>query len=379
MKRVVLSIAVLVIFGGMLGAQQKGANISFEKEVHDFGKMKEDGGTVTYKFEYTNTGDAPLVITNVKASCGCTSPTWTQQPVMPGQKGFVSAEFDPRNRPGIFNKSIFVESNSVSKQRVVLRITGDVIPREKTVEDYYPKTIGGLRLESNHFAFVKVYNDQIKTDTLKIYNSSKSELKVQIKGAPAYLNLRPVPAVLKPGEKGYILGDFDGKKANDWGFITARVNLLINGNEEPNNYITISAKIEEDFSKLTKDELKNAPVIDFKEKIFDFGKTTSQKEIEHFFEFTNTGKSDLIIRKIRTTCGCTTVAPEKTVLKPGESSSFKTIFSPGSRKGVQRKSIYVITNDPKNPEVRLMINGEILADNQKADNAKGKFTEEMDE
>lgn len=361
MKKIILSVLSIVVFVGFLNAQQKNATISFEKEIHDFGKIKEDGGKVEYKFIYTNTGSTPLIITNVKASCGCTSPTWTEKPVMPGQKGFVSAVFDPRNRPGNFNKSIFVESNS-ENGRKVLRITGEVLAREKTVQDFYPKKIGDLRLESNHFAFVKVYSNQIKKDTFKIINESDSKLEVTFENLPDYLSLSVVPKVLKPGQKGIVVGEYDGSKANDWGFITARVNMLHNGESVTGGRITISAKIEEDFSQLSEKELANAPKIKFESTTFDFGKTTSKDKVEHVFKFTNEGKTDLKIHKIKSTCGCTTVAPEKTVIKPGESSSFTAIFNPGSRKGKQRKSIYIITNDPKNSNLRLMISGELLSE-----------------
>ena len=359
MKRLILSLITVVAIISLANAQQKGAYISFEKEVHDFGKIKEDDGKVEYKFIFTNTGNAPLILNKVKASCGCTSPTWTEKPIMPGEKGFVSAVFDPRNRPGNFNKSIFVETNT-DKGRNILRITGDVIAREKTVEDYYPKALGELRLETNHFAFVRVYNDQVKKDTLKIYNSSDSNMEVSFNNVPKYVDLKVVPSVLKPGAKGYVLGTYDGEIVNDWGFVSDRVQVLINGESGNRQYLTISAKIEEDFSRLTEKELENAPKISFEDESFNFGKTASSDKIEHDFKFTNTGKSDLIIRKIRSTCGCTTVAPEKTTIKPGESSSFKAIFNPGSRKGTQTKSIYVISNDPKNSSVRLSIRGEIL-------------------
>jgi len=358
MKKLAISLFSILLFSGFIIAQQNSANISFEKEVHDFGKIKEDGGKVEYEFSFVNTGGSPLIITNVKASCGCTSPTWTEKPVMPGQKGFVKAVFNPVRRPGNFNKSIFVETNS-TKERTILRITGEVLPRVKTVSDYYPKTMGDLRLETNHMAFVKVYNNQVKIDTLKIINTSDSKMQIALENVPAYLKLTPVPEVLKPGEKGYLIGEYDGAKVNDWGFVTARVLIKMNNVLDKKHTITISAKIEEDFSHLTKQEFINAPKIVFQEKTFNFGETDYGKKVEHTYSFTNEGKSDLHIRKIRSTCGCTTVAPEKTIIKPGETSSFKVIFNPGSRTGTQRKSIYVISNDPKKSNERLMITGNV--------------------
>lgn len=372
MKRLFISVVFVLISISFLNAQQKGAFISFEKETHDFGKIKESDGKVEYKFEFTNTGNSPLIINKVKASCGCTSPTWTEKPIMPGQKGYVSAVFDPRNRPGNFNKSIYVETNT-EKAKIVLRITGEVQAREKTVNDYYPKQLSDqsqLRLETNHFAFVTVYNDQIKKDTLKIYNSSDSDMKITFKNIPEYLKLEAKPAVLKAGEKGYIIGIYDGAKVKDWGFVTSKVKVFINGKSDDKDYITISAKVEENFSNLTEKEMANAPQIAFEDISYFFGKTKSKDKIEHDFKFKNEGKSDLIIRKIRSTCGCTTVAPEKKVIKPGESSSLKVIFDPGNRKGIQNKSIYVINNDPKKSNVRLIIKGEIITDQKQDLNRK---------
>jgi hypothetical protein len=280
---------------------------------------------------------------------------------MPGEKGFVKAAFDPRNRPGNFNKSIIITTNTINKSQVILRIMGEVLPREKTIEDYYPKTIGALRLQSNHLPFTRVYNNQVKIDTLKIYNASDQILKLSFQNVPEYLKLKVSPDELRPKEKGFIIGEYDGRKVNDWGFIVDRVSMLINGENISGNSITISAKVEEDFSHLTVKEKENAPKIEFEEKNFNFGKVPfSQKQVEKEFVFKNTGKRDLIIRKIRTTCGCTTTNLEKKVLKPGESSSFNAVFKFGSRKGMQRKTIYVISNDPSNPEERLTISVEIV-------------------
>src|SRR5690554_2298404 len=73
-------LAVLILLGLAADAQNTKAQLSFEKKVHDFGSIKEEGGTVAYTFEFTNTGQMPLVIHNVRASCGCTTPEWTRTP-----------------------------------------------------------------------------------------------------------------------------------------------------------------------------------------------------------------------------------------------------------------------------------------------------------
>lgn len=101
--------------------------IKFKTESHDFGKI-EDGVQAVYTFEFTNTGTAPVVISNAQASCGCTTPDWTKEPVMPGKSGKVTASFNSQGRPGSFSKTVTVISNSETPQ-IVLSIKGEVSPK----------------------------------------------------------------------------------------------------------------------------------------------------------------------------------------------------------------------------------------------------------
>jgi hypothetical protein len=277
---------------------------------------------------------------------------------MPGEKGYLKATFDPINRPGNFNKSIIVRTNA-QKSNTLLRIRGEVVPKERTLADKYPRKMGPLRLKSNHLPFVTVKNTEKKVDSLQIINDSDKIIDVTFTGVPAYLELKTVPDKLMPGQKGIIRGEFDGTTVNDWGFMVERVTVKINGESVPHNSLAYSAKVVEDFSNMTAEQKANAPHVEFENTTYDFGKAEQKESVAHVFKFTNTGNSDLIIRKIRATCGCTAVEPEKSVIPPGESSSFKAIFHIGNRTGAQRKTIYFISNDPDNSTVRLTMKGDV--------------------
>ena len=106
--------------------------IKFKTESHDFGKV-EEGVQAAYTFEFTNTGTAPVVISNAQASCGCTTPDWTKEPVMPGKTGKVMASFNSQGRPGNFSKTVTVISNSETPQ-IVLSIKGEVNPKAAVAE-----------------------------------------------------------------------------------------------------------------------------------------------------------------------------------------------------------------------------------------------------
>ena len=112
--------------------------IKFKNESHDFGKI-EDGVQATHTFEFTNTGTAPVVISNAQASCGCTTPDWSKEPIMPGKTGKVTASFNSQGRPGNFSKTVTVISNSETPQ-IVLSIKGEVNSKgaEKSAESATP-------------------------------------------------------------------------------------------------------------------------------------------------------------------------------------------------------------------------------------------------
>lgn len=118
-----------MLFSVLLFSQQgRGPQLTWKKTVHDFGQIKEVDGEQWVNFEFTNTGDATLFITQVVPSCGCTSTDWSKEPIAPGAKGFVKGSYNPAGRPGKFNKSITVTSNEFQPTSVI-RMTGEVIPR----------------------------------------------------------------------------------------------------------------------------------------------------------------------------------------------------------------------------------------------------------
>jgi hypothetical protein len=363
MKRVTSGILVLIMLGmiNLTFAQGKKAYIEFDKTIHDYGTIKESDGKAECTFTFKNTGGEPLVITGVKPNCGCTSPEWSKEPVAPGKTGFIKAAYDPANRPGVFNKNINVTSNA-ENSTIILRIKGDVVAREATLEDKFPIELGELRMTTNHVAMQQVYTTQIKNDTMKIYNTSDKPLKVGFQQVPNHIKIKADPETVKPKGQSNVIISYDASKNNDWGFVIDRIPLVINDNFDPkarDNRITISAEITEDFSKLSSEDLKKAPKIEFENKVFDFGTIKEGDSPSSEFKFKNTGKSDLVIRKVKATCGCTAVEPATKVISPGATSKIDVTFRSRGKKGVQNKTVTVITNDPENPTVSLKVSGNV--------------------
>ncbi len=110
-------------------ANPNGPKFAFTgEETHDFGTIKE-GPVAEYVFEFKNTGKEPLIIQSASASCGCTTPEWPKEPILPGKKGKITVHYNTQGRPGPFTKTVFITSNAVSdKERYELYIKGTVTP-----------------------------------------------------------------------------------------------------------------------------------------------------------------------------------------------------------------------------------------------------------
>jgi len=100
--------------------------MKFEKESHDFGKIKT-GDKTTYDFKFTNTGNAPLIITDAVATCGCTKPEWPKTPVKPGENGVIHVTFNSIGKKGLQDKMITVTANTKPPQNMV-HLIGEVTP-----------------------------------------------------------------------------------------------------------------------------------------------------------------------------------------------------------------------------------------------------------
>lgn len=104
--------------------------LSFEKEIYEFPKTISEGERVSYSFKFTNTGKSDLIISDARAECGCTIPTFSKEPIPPGGKGKIDVEYNSEGRGGgIHEKAVTVTSNSIPKTRV-LRIKVNVNPKQ---------------------------------------------------------------------------------------------------------------------------------------------------------------------------------------------------------------------------------------------------------
>ena len=124
MKKIILLLMMLASL--VAYAQQVQPEIKFDKTVHNFGTFSEKTPVQTAVFAFTNIGKAPLIINQAIASCGCTIPSYTKEPIMPGEKGTVKVTYNGKGKfPGHFKKSITIRTNG-KVEMVRLYIEGDM-------------------------------------------------------------------------------------------------------------------------------------------------------------------------------------------------------------------------------------------------------------
>ncbi|MEZ0007969.1 hypothetical protein ABH942_003355 [Flavobacterium sp. 28YEA47A] len=130
MMKKILSLFAVMMFG-VSAMAQTGPKIEFKEETIDYGTVTKGEDSGLRVFEFKNIGDAPLIINDVKSSCGCTVPTKPQEPIMPGKTGKIEVQYNMN--PGPISKTITVQSNAVNKDSgiIPLRIKGNVIVKEE--------------------------------------------------------------------------------------------------------------------------------------------------------------------------------------------------------------------------------------------------------
>lgn len=123
---ILLSVALLMGVSTAYAQSDKSAKIDAPVAEHDFGVIKEGDGVVSHVFEIKNIGEAPLVITRVLSSCGCTTPSFSKEPIAPGKSGEITVTYNPVGRVYEFQRTISVYSNG-KQGPLVLTIKGEVI------------------------------------------------------------------------------------------------------------------------------------------------------------------------------------------------------------------------------------------------------------
>ena len=342
MKRILFLFSILFVMVLSVQAQPK---ISFDREKQDLGYILwRNPTTVTYAF--TNTGDKPLVISNVTASCGCVNVDWTKQPIPAGGKGAVSAVFDAE-AIGHFYKEVGVYCNA-SPMPIYLEFNGEVTADAKNYSFTHPYGFGSVRLNQQEIILVANTSSKVYTPVLM--------------HLPPYLSAKATPEVLGRGKNGKIVVTLDTDKLPKLGITRTSVYLsrFLGDKVGAENEIPVSIALLPDFSGMTEQQKNNPPQLSLSATQLEFtGLKPTQKKSQNIV-ITNTGKSNLEIQDMQVNSIALGVSLKKTVLKPGESTKMKiTVLAENLSRVKGTPRVLMITNDPAKPSVTIRVKAEL--------------------
>ena len=344
-----------------LVAMSQKAVISFDEKTHDFGKVKEEDGKITHVFDFVNKGTGPLVVSRVQASCGCTTPVWTKEPIEPGKKGTITVIYNPAGRPGGFTKNITVYSNA-SDEQTTLTIHGEVIPKQTGENSAYPVNIGGLLLKAKVVQLNNVDKGKIQTRVLEILNTSKVPVRPSLDNLPAYMTATVLPETLKPNEEGKITFTFNSKNCNQWGPVSDEVYLSLNGAKKfsDDSKIIVVGNVVEDFSKLTLDQKRKSPILEMPVKSINLGAISAGSKETGKLKVSNKGLGMLEIRRIINNNKELMIRTSKNSLASNKSTDIVVkLDTKNLTEGEYKKSFTVQTNDPENSFLIVIVGWKI--------------------
>ena len=355
MKKIVSTLCMALVAVAMMAQQPV---ITFDKTEHDFGKINEDGGRVSTVFTFKNEGMAPLILSNVRASCGCTTPTWTKEPIEPGQTGTITVTYNPNGRPGRFQKTVTITSNASEATKKVF-IKGEVLPKQVKPSSKMTVPVGDLRMKSKSLDLGTIRKGEAAQGELEYTTMTPEAHHVVLltNTSDAYLISQATLEEVKTEEIGKFVFVVDSKKAKSFGPLTATAYVVIDGKKEQSDEykLTITADIEEDFSQMTQEERMQAPILETVADV-ELGSIAAGKTLKGQIPVKNIGVNALQIHRVYSSDESLVFKFGKSV-KSGKKGAINVEINTKDKKpGRYTREILLITNDPKQARKKVILN-----------------------
>ena len=354
MKRF-FSISLIFCLSLSIFAQEK-ISVVFSEKHHDFGSTREEDGAVVTEFTFVNTSPQAIMIKDVRASCGCTTPTYSREPIAPNKEGRISVAFNARGQRGHFNKTVTIQLGTDSDTRTeTLTIGGIVLPTMQASVENYTHNAGDLFFRENALNFGSMVKGGISEKTVEVFNNSDKEQTLSFANVPAYISISLDNAgKIASNQKALVKMVFNSEKAKSWGNISEKIEVKING-KVAGEY-TLNAVVAENFGKITQKGLQDAPVAVLSVKNLNLTTVKIGTKRTSKIELTNSGTLPLVIRDIKTDADYLSVKASRNEVAAGKSVMLYVIVD-ATKLDVFKfhRQVQLITNDPVNPVITLAI------------------------
>lgn len=353
MKKKILLSALLALAAMGASAQRLEAT----SEVIDCGQVLYNH-PATVEFEIKNRGNRAFQISNVRTSCGCAMVDYPKQAIGGGDTFSVKATYDARQM-GHFVKQIGIYTEA-GKKPLMLTIKGNVVEEIVDFSGDYPLHKGDLLADKDNIEFDDVSVGEQPVAKIHIFNHTSQTAKPVIMHLPDYLKASVSPSEIAPNHSGVASFLLDSRLLHDYGLTQTSVYLGFMPGEKVSSEkeINVSAVLLPRFSDMTDQQRSVAPKIKLSSTTvqFVFGDKKKEKKV---INIQNTGKSTLVITNLQMFTSGLQVSLGKSSLTPGESTELKIT---GEQKGLKsarsKPRVLMITNDPDQPKVVILINAE---------------------
>ena len=310
--------------------------------------------TITYNFK--NTGNQPLVISNINTSCACSKAEWTKTPVESGGSGIIKVTFDAE-AIGHFYKDLEVYCNA-APHLFMLDFNGEVTADSKNYMFTHPFAFGAIRMNKKTLEFGDVKKGVQPTVEILIANSSNKSYIPALMHLPPYLKVKAEPAVLPRGKAGKLYVTLLSDELPEYGLNKAELYLSRYMGDKvcKDNKINFSALL----LPATSQTDARAPKMKLSvEQVAFTSLRPNQKKVQTI-EITNVGQSDLKIEDVQLFGKAMAVSIKSTHLKPGAKTKMKiTWYAKYMEERKEEQKILFITNSPEQTKVYLPVSGSL--------------------
>ncbi|MBO7246891.1 MAG: DUF1573 domain-containing protein [Bacteroidaceae bacterium] len=356
MNRIISTITAFIICIAAT-AQTNKSPIQFHSYEHNFGTIEEKDGIVQHTYLFMNITDKPVTISTILTSCGCTTASYSTEPLEPGEIGELTVNFNPAGTEGEVIRELEVFTNQ-GKSIDRLLLMANVIPTPLGLEEQYPRTLAeGIRVATLrcNFGFLEQGNTQSNTIILANIGTETRKIRIENSNKESYLTIEPPTAIKQQTVESVNVTYSIPSGKNIYG--TLRDTLWVYADDvKSKEPLIVTAIITDHFDDTDSEEPK--PSIRIEPSLVDLGIKPANRLARGTFLVENTGKADLIIRDVETLERCTNNLNNGTVLKPGESRTVSVSLPVPEETGkTVMASINITSNDPVRPfrEIRVQV------------------------
>ncbi|MCS6967411.1 MAG: DUF1573 domain-containing protein [Cytophagales bacterium] len=342
------------------------AQIQLSEVVHNVGKITKQQTPITHEFIIKNQGSSPLVIQKVIPDCACSTVSYTQTPIAPGNVGSVKVMFSPY-RLGPFQKIFTVYIADPQPRMFTLKLEGYIAPSlVDTPETSFPYVSGTLRFRRKNLNFGTITNEAVVSKRFEIYNAGKDTVFFTNRiETPTHIRVYfDSSLVIPPGKIGSIVVTYDPKLKGATGFFQENVVLFTKNPTQPRVEVNMIANIqptagvwlfeeEKSLPSVRSVDMQLGPRLQVSEEVQVLGDLYLNVPLTTEFVIYNEGGKLLEISDIQPEEGCEILSERQIVLAPQEFAIVQVRFIHNGTLGKQTRYFTIISNDELNPRRRL--------------------------